>query len=98
MKEFAKVYQVCDLIEGQSDNGQFWSRQTVVVETCGTTPRKLALECWGDRKTNITRKLEKGMMVEVVYNVESRPYQDRWFTQLDCVSITPFVQMHDPKV
>lgn len=90
MKIVGKVYKVDDLISGQSDNGNDWEKQTVVVQTMEERPRLLAVDFMGQRKTAITQKLVVGQLVEAVATVESREYNDKWYTKLDGISITPY--------
>lgn len=90
MKIVGKVYKVDDLISGQSDNGNDWEKQTVVVQTMEEKPRLLAVDFMGQKKTAITQKLKLGVLVEIVATVESREYNDKWYTKLDGVSITPY--------
>lgn len=92
MKILVKVHKVDTLIEGQSDNGNYWTKQTVVFETYDTKPKLLAVDFFGDRKTNITNKLQPGQVCEVTFTITSREHNDRWYTQLDGVSITPFMK------
>lgn len=90
MKIVGKVYKVDDLVSGQSDNGNDWERQTVVVQTMEEKPRLLAVDFMGLKKTAITQKLTLGQLVTVTATVESREYNGKWFTKLDGISITPW--------
>lgn len=86
MKIIAKVIEIDMLISGQSDNGNDWEKQTIVVETLPTInadAQPLAIEFMGERKTKMTKVLEVGDLVEVSFSVRCNKYQDKWFTRLD---------------
>ncbi len=89
MKEYLKVEKVLDLIEGQSDNGNNWEKQTVVFSTLGNTPVMLAIDFMGERKTVTTKALMKGQICQVSYQARSREYGCRWYTNLDGISVIP---------
>ena len=96
MKIYAKVEEVDDLISGTSDNGVDWEKQTVVFSTTGDRPKMLAIDFMGERKTKTTKHLKPGMLCEVVYEPNSRKYEDRWFTNLEGYAVTP-LQAMDPE-
>lgn len=89
MKQYVKVVVVDDLISGTSDNGTDWEKQTVVFETTDGKSRKLAIGFMGERKTKTTKKLKPGQLCEVVFEANSHCYGDKWFTNLDGISVTP---------
>ena len=90
MKIIGKVYKVDDLISGQSDNGNDWEKQTVIVQTMGEGQKLLAVDFMGMRKTAVTKQLKEGQLVEISAAVESREYSGKWYTKLDGISITPY--------
>lgn len=90
MKEYMKVLVVGEVISGTSDNGNDWEKQQIVFEkTSGTKPRTLAVDFMGEKKTRTTKKLKPGMLCEVTYEPDSHQYGDRWFTNLEGISVTP---------
>ena len=84
---------VLEVNYGKSDNGVEWERQTVVFETTGESYRQLAIDFMGERRTQITMKLQKGQLCEVVYEPTSREHSGKWYTKLEGLSCTPLV--HD---
>lgn len=96
MKTFAKVVELCPVISGTSDNGNDWEKQTVVVETLALEPQVLAIEFMGERKTKMTKPLQKGQQVEVDFVIRSNEYQGRWFTRLDGLRILPMQPAAQP--
>lgn len=87
MKVQAKVLEVGMLVSGQSDNGTDWEKQQVVVETMEMEPIQLAIDFMGERKTQTTKKLKAGDVVEVNFGIRCRKWVDKWFTNLDGRSI-----------
>lgn len=83
-----RVYLVDELIEGTSSNGNPWEKQMVVFEAIGGA-RKLAVSFMNERKTRITKKLKVGQYCDLTYEVSSREYEGKWFTQVDGIAIVP---------
>ena len=79
----AKVLEVGLLITGQSDNGNDWEKQQVVVETLELEPKQLAVDFMGERKTQTTKTLKTGDKVELGFSIRCRKWGDKWFTGLD---------------
>ena len=96
MITFAKVTELCPIISGTSDNGNDWEKQTVVFETLALEPQTLAVEFMGERKTKQTKVLQVGQQVEVNFVIRCNPYQDKWFTRLDGISVRP-LQTETPR-
>jgi hypothetical protein len=73
----AKVIAVLPLVTGQGKNGE-WRKQEFVVEIPdGQFPKKVCLSLWGDKIV----PLSIGQSVTVQFDVESREYNGRWFTE-----------------
>ena len=91
MKTIGKVHTVTDIVSGESSNGQYWGKQTVVIEeqAMSVRPRYLALEFMGEDKTAKTKKLKKGDIVVAEYGINCNEYTNpntgvsSWFTKLD---------------
>lgn len=97
MKEILKVERVLDLKEGQSDNGVFWEKQTVVFSRMGDSPTKLAVTFVGERKTKVTKRLEVGQVCEVSYGVKSREYEGKWYTDVEGYSCALLQRVQEPE-
>ena len=65
---------------GQSQRGP-WKKQDMVNETNEQYPKKIAITCWGDKVDEI-QQLTPGTMVKVAINIESREYNERWYTDI----------------
>ena len=74
-----KLVQILPPQTGQGRNGE-WKKQDFVIELEGTYPRKACFTVWGD-KVNVGSLVE-GTMLNVFFDIESREYQGKWFTNL----------------
>jgi hypothetical protein len=75
-----KVMLVLSEQTGTGKNGQ-WSKQDFVIETEEQFPRKVCFSAWGD-KVLLVRALKPGSSVRISFNVESREFNGKWYTDL----------------
>lgn len=76
-----KVIQILPLETGEGKNGQ-WKKQFFIMEYMdGNYPKKLCVSVWGD-KTDAVRTMQPGSNVKVSFNVDSREYNGRWYTDV----------------
>lgn len=73
-----KVDQVLEKVSGEGRNGT-WIKQTFVMETEGQYPKKVCFDAWGD-KVDTVQNLKPGDPVTVHFDIESREYNGRWYT------------------
>lgn len=68
-------------------NGEF-VRYGFVIETSGQYPKKLKFDVFGeDRWGRMSSAVCVGSDIQVYFDVSSREWQGRWFTQLDCYRV-----------
>jgi hypothetical protein len=79
MQLTAKLVQVLPLQTGSGKNGQ-WKKQDVIVETEGQYPKKVCVSIWGDKINE--SQLQVGSMLNISFDVESREYNGRWYTDV----------------
>jgi hypothetical protein len=79
MQLVAKLIQVLPLQSGVSKNGE-WKKQDIVVETDGQYPKKVCISIWGDKASESV--LQVGNMLDISFDVESREYNGRWYTDV----------------
>lgn len=78
----AKVIGVCDLESGTGKNGE-WKRATIIVEYLdGDYPHKVALT--NMKNAEAFSKLQVGATGTFDVNINSREYQGRFYTTIDC--------------
>jgi hypothetical protein len=75
-----KVIQILAAQTGTGKNGQ-WSKQDFIIETEEQYPRKVCFSAWGE-KVSLISDLKAGIAVKVSFNVESREFNGRWYTDL----------------
>lgn len=78
----AKVVGVCDLESGTSAKGE-WKRATIIVEYLdGDYPHKVALT--NMKNAEAFSKLQVGATGTFDVNINSREYQGKFYTTIDC--------------
>ena len=73
-----KVINILPAQSGEGRNGR-WEKQEFVIETMDQYPKKICFSAWGD-KTSLVKQLTIGEEVTVSFNLESREYNQRWYT------------------
>ena len=79
MQLTAKLVQLLPLQTGSGKNGQ-WKKQDVIVETEGQYPKKICISIWGDKINE--SQLQLGSQLAFSFDVESREYNGRWYTDV----------------
>ena len=72
--------------EGDSQRGH-WVKAGLVIEYGDEYPKKAAFSLFGEDRLQMCKGLKEGTLVQVSYNPESREYQDRWYTELNCIRL-----------
>jgi hypothetical protein len=75
-----KVLQVLPEQTGTGRNGP-WSRQDFIVETQDQFSRKVCFSAWGEKVLQL-KAFKTNDQVKVYFNIESRDYNGRWYTDL----------------
>ena len=83
MKLTAKIVVVCDLVEGDD-----WKKRTIVVER--EDGKKLALTVWG-KKAELCGTLAPETVCGITYDVTSREFEGRWYTEATLSRLTPMI-------
>ena len=79
MQLTAKLIQLLPLQTGAGKNGE-WKKQEIIVETGDKFPKKVCISVWGDKID--VQKLQVGNMLRIDFDVESREYNSRWYTDV----------------
>lgn len=86
-----KVHKVMPEQSGESQRGR-WVKQEFVIEfEDGQFPRKACFTLFGDEKVAMVKQLALGDTVKVTFNIDSREFNERWFTNLNCWRIEKIV-------
>ena len=78
MELTGKLIQKLPLQSGESRNGA-WKKQEFIFELEGTYPRKVCVDFWNEK---INSNLSEGSMLKVSFDIESREYNGKWYTNL----------------
>lgn len=76
-----KLIKLLPEVSGQGKNGT-WTKREFVIETTGEQyPKKVCISAWGD-KADALRNVKPGDEIKVSFNIESREYNERWYTDI----------------
>ena len=79
MQITAKLTQLLPIQTGTGKNGE-WKKQDIIVETDGQYPKKVCISIWGDKINEA--QLQIGNLLKIDFDVESREYNNRWYTDI----------------
>ncbi|HVD97822.1 MAG TPA: DUF3127 domain-containing protein [Cytophagaceae bacterium] len=82
-----RLYKVLSEQTGSGKNGN-WVKQEFVIETTEQYPKKVCCSAWGD-KVAALKGLQPGDQIKVSFNIESREYNERWYTDVRAWKIEP---------
>lgn len=77
-----KVIAVLPEQSGTSAGGKSWTKQDFVIETEDQYPKKIACTAFGEKVVPIASKLTIGQEITVHINIESREFNEKWFTNV----------------
>lgn len=86
MELVGKIIKILPLQEGQGANGP-WKKQDFIIETEEQYPKKVCFNAWGDKITQFN--LQEGQSYKVSINIESREYNERWYTDVRAWKVEP---------
>ncbi len=69
------------VVSGTNSRG-VWSKQDFVVETGDTYPKKICMNVWGVDKIKEFEAFETGEILKISFNLESREFNERWYTDV----------------
>lgn len=79
------------LQSGTSKAGNPWKKKEWVLETFGTYPRKVKFHVFGDRVD--TMRLECGKDYVLSFDLESREFNGRWYTDVNVYAARDYVPL-----
>jgi hypothetical protein len=81
-----KILRILPEQKGTSPRGE-WKKQDFVIEsTDDQFPKKICFTLFND-KTSALENIEPNMEVEVSFSIESREYNQKWFTNVNAFRI-----------
>lgn len=94
-KTTGKVLQILPELKGTSARGE-WKKQDFIIETSEDQfPKKICFTVFND-KNNTFDRIKPNMEVEVSFNIESREYNDKWFSNINAFRVEPLLQTGGP--
>jgi hypothetical protein len=78
MEITGRILKLLTLQSGEGKNGT-WKKQEFILETSAQIPRKICFSLWGDKIDQF--KLAEGDEAEVSFDLESREFNNRWYTE-----------------
>lgn len=90
MEIIGKLIQKLPMQSGISKTGNSWQKQEFVIETLEQYPRKVCANIWGD-KTAVLEALNIDDKVVVTFDLESREFNGKWYTDVKAWKIEPVV-------
>lgn len=83
-----KMKLIADERGGTASNGSEWKVVTFVIETDDKYNPDVALKA-GTKLADVVKGIKKGTQIEVEYNLKSREYQGKWYTDVEAYKVTP---------
>lgn len=85
-----KIIRDLPLQEGVSRAGNPWKKKEWVLETFGQYPKQVCFHFFGDRVDS--NPLRIGESYVISYDIESREYNGRWYTDIRAFASRPLDQ------
>ncbi len=82
-----KLMKIMEPVTGDGRNGA-WTKQDFLIETFETYPKKVYISAWGD-KIDQLKRFQPGQDIKASINIESREYNERWYTDIKVWKIDP---------
>ena len=95
MKETMKLVQFGQMTEGQSERGP-WRKQVVIFETSGDYPKQIAIDFYNGDIEEIG-KYNPGDTCTVKFDISSREYNGKWYTNVKAFGIEGQAQQPQPQ-
>ena len=85
------IVEVSPVQQGNSKkDGKPWAKQEFVIEFQeGNFPSKACFSVWGADKVKDLEKYQPGDQIKVAFNVSSREFNGKWYTDLRAWRISP---------
>lgn len=86
MKIIGRLVQVLQVKEYNSQKGTN-VKGGFVIETQEQYPKKICFDLWGQDKCNAVGVLPMNTLIEVSFDLASREYQGKWYTDVRCFKV-----------
>lgn len=82
MEVSGKIIAVLPVQGGVSKTGNEWKKQEYVLETHDQYPKKICFQLFGEDRI-AQAAIQAGEELTVSFDIDSREYQGRWFTNIN---------------
>ena len=79
------IIQILPEVGGTGKTGNPWRKQDYILETKDQYPKKICFNAWGEKIDQFA--LQAGDEATVSFDIESREYNGRWFTEVKAWSV-----------
>lgn len=80
------LIKILPIESGQKNAGGEWTSQTIILEQEGQFPKPVAINLFGD-KINLLNGIQINDKLNVSINLESREYNEKYFTKVNAWKI-----------
>ena len=87
MELIGKIILALPEASGTSKAGNAWKKREYVLETSESFPKKVFFDFFGDRADQYP--LSVGHEIRLVFDIESREYNGRWYTSIRGIKAEP---------
>ena len=77
------VVRLMPEVKGTSKAGKSWVKQDFVIETKEQYPKKVCITAMGDKVDELNKNYIEGSEIQCFINIESREYNDKWYTNIN---------------
>lgn len=88
----ARCIQFLGETTGTSKVGNPWRKKEWVVETFGNYPKKVKVQCFGERSASMN--MEPGRDYTISVDLESREFNGRWYTDVNVYRVDDYIQQN----
>lgn len=88
MELIGKLIMKLPMQSGIGKTGNSWQKQEFVIETLEQYPKKICANLWGD-KTAVLESLNIDDKVVMSFDVESREFNGKWYTDVKAFKLDP---------
>ena len=89
MEIIGKLVAILPAETGMGKNGQ-WVKNSFIIETEEQFPKKIHFTLWGEDKVASIKHIPIGTQIRVHFSIESREFNERWYTQLSAFRFDTF--------
>ena len=95
MKVTGKLVKVLDKQQGTTQKGSEWIKQDFVIDTEAKYNPEICFTLFGEEKVSMLDDFSRGEEIEVSYNLSSREYKGKYYTQAQAWKIESLIMQQE---